>query len=281
LIGTGTTPSGKYSIYSSNTDPSYYAGSVGIGATTYGTSAAAVFAIKGSTAPTTGPAGTAQLYATAAGGLAVMDSSEKVTTLTEGGIKFNGSAPSVTGGLIGWDSTNRKFLATSYLVQRSIDLTHKVRTEDVTDSSARDGVAEFPVDSIPMAANFPSVGKVVQIHLYGIYTTTANQTFTIVFRHGTAGEVLDSVQRAATNPGHTNAPFEATFTGTFRSIGSSGTMVGHTQLESNGLTQASVPQGVVTVNTTSLNTIYVYVRMSSNAATNKFTVRQGWAETKN
>jgi hypothetical protein len=250
----------------------------GNGGVPTGTNAVGVLAIGTGTAPTTGPASTAQLYATATGGLAVMDSSEKVTTLTEGGIKFNGSAPSVTGGLVGWDSTNRRFLATSYLVQRAIDMTHGVITADVLDSAS---AAEVTVDSIPMAANFPSAGKIVRVHLMGTYSTTANQSFTIIVRHGLGGEVIDSVQRVATNPGHTDAPFEATFTGTFRTIGASGKMVGFTSLISNGTAQADTPQGEVTVDNTALNTIYINVRMSSAAAGNKMRVRQAWAETKN
>ena len=142
-------------------------------------------------------------------------------------------------------------------------------------------VSEYVLDSIPMAANFPTVGKVIKIYMDGIYTLGNNETFTLIFRHGLGGEVIDSTKLVGVNPGPTNAPWNAEFVMTYRSVGASGTVVTCTHLDANSVGQANTPLGVVTTNTTVLNTLYVNVRRSAATAGTKVTLRQAWAETKN
>ena len=60
-ISSGT---GKWNFYAAGTANNYFAGNVGIGTGTFGTSASKVLALGNATAPTTGPADTIQIYST-------------------------------------------------------------------------------------------------------------------------------------------------------------------------------------------------------------------------
>lgn len=60
-IASGT---GRWNFYANGTANNYFAGNVGIGATSFGSSAVSVVSIGTGTAPTTGPADTIQLYST-------------------------------------------------------------------------------------------------------------------------------------------------------------------------------------------------------------------------
>jgi hypothetical protein len=71
------------------------AGNMGLGTATLGTSAVSVFGIKSGTAPTTGPAGTAQVYTNAVGELLTMDSTENIVNL--GAIRSDTNSFTTTG----------------------------------------------------------------------------------------------------------------------------------------------------------------------------------------
>jgi len=55
---------GRWNFYADGTAPNYFAGNVGVGTTSFGTSAQEVLAIGTGVAPTTGPADTIQIYST-------------------------------------------------------------------------------------------------------------------------------------------------------------------------------------------------------------------------
>lgn len=63
-INTATGGGTTWQFYGDGTAPSYHRGNFGIAATSFGSSAAGVLAIGTSTAPTTGPADTIQIYST-------------------------------------------------------------------------------------------------------------------------------------------------------------------------------------------------------------------------
>ena len=62
LIGIGTLTTGNWGLYINSTKNNYFAGNIGLGQTTFGTSAAKVLAIGNGTAPTTAPADCFQMY---------------------------------------------------------------------------------------------------------------------------------------------------------------------------------------------------------------------------
>lgn len=62
VLGQTTIPTGNWGIYNANTYDNYFAGSLGIGQTTFGTSAAKVLAIGNGTAPSTSPADAFQMW---------------------------------------------------------------------------------------------------------------------------------------------------------------------------------------------------------------------------
>lgn len=70
LLGTLTPPSGNYALYSSSTYASYLAGNLGLGTTSFGSSAAKVLALGPATAPSTSPTDVVQLYEGDRGGTA-------------------------------------------------------------------------------------------------------------------------------------------------------------------------------------------------------------------
>lgn len=78
----GDIPSGtgRWNFYASGTADNYFAGNVGIGTTSFGTSASKVLAMANATAPTTSPAGMGQLYVEG-GALKYRGSSGTVTTI--------------------------------------------------------------------------------------------------------------------------------------------------------------------------------------------------------
>lgn len=54
----------RWNLYISGTAPNYFAGNIGLGTTSFGTSATNTFSVLTGTAPTTGPADTVQFYST-------------------------------------------------------------------------------------------------------------------------------------------------------------------------------------------------------------------------
>jgi len=64
FYGSMAAGTGKWNFYAAGTANNYFAGNVGIGTGTFGTSASKVLALGNATAPTTGPADTIQIYST-------------------------------------------------------------------------------------------------------------------------------------------------------------------------------------------------------------------------
>lgn len=64
FYGSMAAGTGKWNFYAAGTANNYFAGNVGIGTTSFGTSASKVLALGNATAPTTGPADTIQIYST-------------------------------------------------------------------------------------------------------------------------------------------------------------------------------------------------------------------------
>lgn len=71
---------GRWNFYAANTANNYFNGNIGVGTTSFGTSAAFVIAIVNGTAPTTSPANVGQLYVEA-GALKYRGSAGTITTI--------------------------------------------------------------------------------------------------------------------------------------------------------------------------------------------------------
>lgn len=71
---------GRWNFYANNTADNYFNGNIGVGTTSFGTSAAFVIAIVNGTAPTTSPANVGQLYVEA-GALKYRGSAGTITTI--------------------------------------------------------------------------------------------------------------------------------------------------------------------------------------------------------
>jgi len=85
LIGIGTLTTGNWGLYINSTKNNYFAGNLGLGQTSFGTSAAKVLAIGNGTAPSTSIADGVQLYAedvTSSSELKVRDEAGNITTLS-------------------------------------------------------------------------------------------------------------------------------------------------------------------------------------------------------
>lgn len=157
------------------------------------------------------------------------------------------------------------FYATTYLVRRSIALAQSILIARVAVPAS--STTKTLVYSIPMAANYLTAGKKINMRLNGTITQRNNAAAFFTFTLENAGGVL----LTWTTPASTAMaalPFELDVRSVCRSIGASGSMISYGKFLTNAAANSSVMGAVVTVDTTADNTLYIYVTANeSNAGT--------------
>ena len=165
---------------------------------------------------------------------------------------------------------------TTFQVRRSVVLAQEVPIADVTVANT---AVKTTVYSIPMAANYLTAGKHIDISLYGIFSSIAgpNGVVTITVEYAGA-TVLTFTTAAGLN---TNSPFVLQINNTCRAIGSgtTGKLISFGEFV-EGATSATetvtrAAGALTNIDTTLLNTIIITVQWASADAGNSITLQQG------
>lgn len=166
---------------------------------------------------------------------------------------------------------NHTLYFTTYLVRRSVMLNQDIVTADATVTNT---TAETTVYSIPMAANYLTVGKVIIPKLYGIYSSGGGRTFTLRLKY--AGSTVISIQSDGGTV--TNAPWYVHFPTTIRAVGASGSAISMAVGTFNNADKTTSATGTTAIDTTVPNTLTVTVQWSAANASDAFTVQQGYTD---
>jgi hypothetical protein len=164
---------------------------------------------------------------------------------------------------------------TTFQVRRSVALAQEVPIADVTATAA----TETTVYSVPMAANYLTAGKHIDIELFGIFSSIAGPTGVATIRLKYAGATVITFSTVAAL--NTNAPFELSSNTTCRAIGAgtNGKVISWGEFAEGASTMTeslSRAAGALTdIDTTVDNTIAVTVQFATVNAGNAFTVQQG------
>ena len=165
---------------------------------------------------------------------------------------------------------------TTYLIRRSVVLAQEIPIADVTVANT---ATETSVYQIPMAANYLTAGKHIDISLFGIFSSVAAANGVLTFRVKYAGAtILTYATAAGTN---TNSPFQLNINSTCRAIGSgtTGKIISWGEFTEGAtpVTESSTRSaGALTdIDTTVKNTIDITVQYATANASNTITVQQG------
>lgn len=164
----------------------------------------------------------------------------------------------------------------TYLVRRSVVLAQEV---PVADTTVTNTTTETTVYSITMAANYLTVGKLIENNLRGIFSSIAGPNGVCTIRLKYAGATIFSFTTAAAV--NTNSPFRIDIDTTCRAIGSgtTGKLISFGEFV-EGATSAteSVTRGagaLTNINTTTTNSIDITVQWARADTGNSITVQQG------
>jgi hypothetical protein len=229
----GTLPASVTTLAASgNTGLAVSSGNVGVGMAA--ASATALVHLKAGSAA----AGTAPLKFT---------SGPLLTTVEEGAIEYQGHT----------------FYATTYLVRRSIALAQSIPIARVAVPAS--STTKTLVYSVPMAANYLTAGKKINMRLNGTITQRNNGSsfFTLTLEYA-GSAVLTFTTPAST--AMAALPFEIDLRSVCRSIGAAGSMISFGKFITNGAVNSSVMGAVTTINTTASNTLSVYITCNENNA---------------
>ena len=184
-------------------------------------------------------------------------------------------APLTTGtpGEVYWDSTQRAFMGRGYAQLRSFDMSNGVVTASVIDTNS---TTETTLYTVTREAFGSSVGKVIIVKLYGIYTTTAGVAKTVKYRMKRNGVTIDSV--TTSDKSITDQPWALEWITTYRSLGATGNLARQTHMYTEAGDYWS--SGLGTFDSTVPNTLTVTCQISA-AGANYVKLRQGWTETIN
>lgn len=159
---------------------------------------------------------------------------------------------------------------TTYLVRRSVVLAQEVPIAPVTvgpsDSS------ETTIYSIPMAANYLTVGKQINMSMNGVYSSRNNPNAIFTVRLKYAGATIFA---QSNNPGNASAvPFEISFRTICRAIGSgtSGKLKTFGNFNINNSSPILLMGALTDIDTTVANTIDVTIQWGEVHASNSFTM---------
>jgi hypothetical protein len=164
------------------------------------------------------------------------------------------------------------FYASTYLVRRSIMLAQDIVVTPITVANT---TTETLIYTAPMAANYLTAGKMINIKLYGRFGTNgAGNLYTI--RVKLSGVTVLTVTSTSANS--TNRPFDIDLRSTIRSIGASGTIISYGKTQQDNLTPNIEIGTLGTINTTIPNTITVTVQWASASSNNTITLEGGATE---
>lgn len=237
----GTTDSQDFVLKTNNTERlrTLSAGNIGIGVP----APTASLHIK----PGTASAGTAPLKLT---------DGPLLTTVEPGAIEYK----------------DHTFYASTYLVRRSIMLAQDVVVTPVAVSNT---TTETTIYTSNMAANYLTIGKLMNIKLYGRFSTV-NTSSIYTFRVKLAGITILTI--ASTGQNVTNRPFDIDLRSTVRSIGTSGTIICYGKTQQDNLTPNIEIGNLTSINTTLANTITITVQWSDANTSNILTLEGGATE---
>jgi len=134
---------------------------------------------------------------------------------------------------------------------------------------------ETTIYTSTMAANYLTSGKMINIKLYGRFSTNGySNIYTIRVKLG--GITLLTVK--STSQIATNRPFDIDLRSTVRTIGTNGSIISYGKTQQDNLTPNIEISPLTTINTTLQNTITVTVEWGTAHASNKLILEGGATE---
>ncbi|MFV5703879.1 hypothetical protein ACM55F_18655 [Flavobacterium sp. XS2P12] len=164
------------------------------------------------------------------------------------------------------------FYASTYLVRRSIMLAQDVVVTPVAVSNT---TTETTIYTSTMAANYLTIGKLMNVKLYGRFSTV-NTSSIYTFRVKLAGVTVLTVTSTGQNV--TNRPFDIDLRSTVRSIGTSGTIISYGKTQQDNLSPNIEIGNLTSIDTTLGNTISITVQWSNANSGNTLTLEGGATE---
>ncbi len=165
------------------------------------------------------------------------------------------------------------FYASTYLVRRSIMLAQDVVVANVPVTNTS---TETTIYTSTMAANYLTVGKLVNIKLYGNYRTRDNgPTFTIRVKEG-SNVILTTTSNATT--ASSLRPWDIDIRFTIRSIGSSGSVISYGKIQQDNVASNADYNTSATFDTTVNNSVTVTIQWSEAHANDQFNLIGGATE---
>lgn len=136
-----------------------------------------------------------------------------------------------------------------------------------------------PVPNKVIPANFLEIGSMLEMHAYGTFSNTGTPTLLLGFYYGAvAGTALAATSAITTTTGATNWQWVAHWEGEVRSVGATGTIIGHGYVDLatslTATTHRPIPEtalATVTIDTTTAKAITVGAQWGANSASNTLT----------
>lgn len=185
-----------------------------------------------------------------------IDSGSLKTTAVSGDIEYDG----------------KNFYATRTSTRRKIALSNDSITSTTTVANT---TTETTVFSMSIGANGFAVGDVLRVNMAGFYST-ANGVDTFTLRWKIGSTTILSVTSDAANV--TNAPFHSELFNTVRTIGATGTLIGHASVIANNVDKDTTNTATTTFDTTATMTFTITVQWSAANASNTFSSTIGFSE---
>jgi len=167
---------------------------------------------------------------------------------------------------------NHTFYASSYLVRRSIALAQEVPIADVTVSATS---VETLIYSIPMGANYLTVGKHLHIDINGHFGSISGTNGVATFRLKQGGTTVATI--ASVSGPNTASPYKLSIVCTCRATGSgtTGKMMSFLDWEEGSNVKQMISGPVSDIDTTIDNTLELTIQYGSGNANNIFVLHQG------
>ena len=157
----------------------------------------------------------------------------------------------------------------------AVDLTQDVMTSDITVANT---ITETPILAFTASADFLTVGKVIDIEAFGVYSTrNASDTITFRFKHnGVTAATITTPGKNVTDTGVTLRTLT-----TVQTTGSAGTDRHMMRLDGDGTPDANITSVTGSVDTTLELTMGVTAQWSVADVGNTITIRQAFTSLKN
>ena len=158
---------------------------------------------------------------------------------------------------------------TNLAKRRAVVQAQSVITTDVTVANT---LTETSLIASQYGANYLEVGKSEEIVLRGIIGKSNTNTLTLRLKYAGVTVITLAVSGAAITTG---TPFEFLITGTCRSIGTAGTMQINLVTRIDGVTNPPDTRSLVTINTTSAQSLELTAQWGTASTSNTITVDHG------